>query len=103
MTGINDIHEFTQFMQGAIVNTVPPRLHSRLNAPDAPPHDPSTGFEDARAPVNLQMEVEKRLQAAYESGGITKWSEQVLVEFQREWEGRDSECTDVYKTETGNK
>ena len=90
-------------MQGAIANTVPSYLHSRLNAPDAPAHDPSASFEDARAPVNLQMEVEKRLQAAYEAGGITKWSEQVLVEFEREWEGRDLECTEVYKTETGNK
>ena len=91
-------------MRNAIASTVPPHLHSRLNAPDASHHDPPFDLKDDRGPVNPRnMQVENRLRAAYEVGGITKWYEQVRVEFEREWEGWDSESTNVYKTETGNK
>ncbi|KAF9517803.1 hypothetical protein BS47DRAFT_443948 [Hydnum rufescens UP504] len=103
-TGISDIHEFTQFMRKAVANTVPPRLNSRLNAPDAPPHDLPMHSGDNRVPVNSNSQMERRLQAAYEAGGMTKWYEQVLVEFEREWEGQttDSEGTTVYKAELNN-
>lgn len=44
-------------------------------------------FNSESAPADSQIaEAERRMQEAYEHGGVTKFGHQMWVEFEREWD-----------------
>lgn len=90
LTILAKIEEFTIFMRGLVASTVPPNLHSRLRTAELSEESFGTddGDESDESADQWTLDgAERRMERAYREGGVVRWGEQAVLEFQREREG----------------